>query len=398
MNYPIRFTPLKLPLLLRIFVFSALFPWLAACQTPALNNTSTPEVTITPEANATPEITGNSALADLLAYLPSSWVGRHLPVAWGPAIHFVDVAQIRHDLELGEFTGADEFAAKRDLLLHIANQGLVYLPDKLYIVGSGSFASLGWDMADVAQVLYIPDADTAILRGDFTRPEIQTALQARGTGTPHRAFTLYVPGDDGLTMAWKEDTLLVSGSTDGAYLVKALIDNQAYPGLAVQTKIQALLPHMVGAWGAVLAPSPDTAAFSEQNMVNMPQEMQDQLADRFGSLVMPPLAWDFMALQYRQEGEMTRLVLVYNYPSGEIAAANRNTVLISLTETPSTQATNQTWADLLTVDRVMTVENQVIVQAHTEATNFIGNAFNQRDFTGFLALPRDVPAEPTDQP
>ncbi|MBK9050947.1 MAG: hypothetical protein IPL78_08540 [Chloroflexi bacterium] len=156
MNYPIRFTPLKLPLLLRIFVFSALFPWLAACQTPALNNTSTPEVTITPEANATPEITGNSALADLLAYLPSSWVGRHLPVAWGPAIHFVDVAQIRHDLELGEFTGADEFAAKRDLLLHIANQGLVYLPDKLYIVGSGSFASLGWDIADVAQVLYLP--------------------------------------------------------------------------------------------------------------------------------------------------------------------------------------------------------------------------------------------------
>ncbi|MBK9050946.1 MAG: hypothetical protein IPL78_08535 [Chloroflexi bacterium] len=207
-----------------------------------------------------------------------------------------------------------------------------------------------------------------------------------------------MPRDDGLTIAWKEDTLLVSGSADGAYLVKALIDNQAYPGLAVQTKIQALLPHMVGAWGAVLAPSPDTAAFSEQNMVNMPQEMQDQLADRFGSLVMPPLAWDFMALQHRQEGEMTRLVLVYNYPSGEIAAANRNTVLISLTETPSTQATNQTWADLLTVDRVMTVENQVIVQAHTEATNFIGNAFNQRDFTGFLALPRDVPAEPTDQP
>ncbi len=91
-------------------------------------------------------------------------------------------------------------------------------------------------------------------------------------------------------------------------------------------------------------------------------------------------------------------MLVYNYPSGEIAAANRNTVLISLTETPSTQATNQTWADLLTVDRVMTVENQVIVQAHTEAANFIGNAFNQRDFTGFLALPRDVPVEPTGQP
>lgn len=392
MNHSLCFTPLPFYRLFRAFIFATLALLLVACRTPEPDNTPSPEPTVTPEP------TGNVALEVLLAYLPSSWVGNHLPVAWGPAIHFVDVAQIRHDLGLDNFTGADEFAAKRDLLLHVANQGLVYLPDKLYIVGSGSFASLGWDIADVAQVLYIPDADTAILRGDFTRPEIQTALQARGTGTPHRAFTLYTAASDGLTMAWKEDTLLVSGSTDGEYLVKALIDNQAYPGLAVQTKIQALLPYMVGAWGAMLAPSPDAAAFSEQNMVNMPQEMQDQLADRFGSLVMPPLAWDFMAMQHRQDGDSTRLVLVYDYPTADAAAANRNTVLISLTETPSIQAANQTWADLLTVDRVMTVENQVIVQAHTEAINFIGNAFNQRDFTGFLALPRDVPAQPTDPP
>jgi hypothetical protein len=373
----------------------ALFSGLTACQTPAPNNAFTPQVTTIPEATATPEITGNSALADLLAYLPSSWVGRHLPVAWGPAIHFVDVAQIRRDLELADFSGADAFVEKQVLILQVHNQGLTYLPASLHIVGSNSFSSLGWDIADVAQVLYLPDADTAILRGDFARAEIQTALQANGTGTAYRAFTFYPAGSDGLYIAWKEDTLIVSGLADGEYIVKALIDNQAYPGLAVQTKIQALLPHMVGAWGAVLAPSPDTAAFSAQNMSNLPPEMQDQLEERFGSLVMPALAWDFMAMQHRQEGDTTRLVLVYNYPTADAAAANRNTVLISLTETPSTQGANQTWADLLTVDRVMTVENQVVVQAHTEATNFIGNAFNQRDFTGFLALPIDVP---TDQP
>lgn len=379
--------PTKVSRLCLSSFFIMLFFWLVACRMPG------PESTPTLEPSATPEPVGNAALEALLAYLPTSWMSNHLPVAWGPALHFVDVAQIRHDLELGDFTGADEFAAKRDLVLNVANQGLPYLPDKLYIVGSGSFASLGWDIADVAQVLYIPDADTAILQGDFSRPEIQTALQARGTGTPHRAFTLYAAANDGLTMAWKEDTLLVSGSADGEYLVKALIDNQAYPGLAVQTKIQALLPHMAGAWGAVLAPSPDTAEFSEQNMANMPQEMQDQLAERFGSLVMPPLAWDFMALQYRQEGEMNRLVLVYNYPTEEIAAANRTTVVLALTTTPSTQLPGRTWADLLTVDRATTLENQVIVTAHTDALNFVGGAFKQRDFTGFLALPIDVPTE-----
>lgn len=392
MNFSNRFNLLPFCHLFLAFVFTTLALLLVACRTPE------PENTPTPAAAATPEPVGNTELETLLAYLPSSWVGNHLPVAWGPALHFVDVAQIRHDLGLGDFTGADGFAAKQELILHVANQGLIYLPDKLYIAGSSSFASLGWDIADVAQVLYIPDADTAILLGDFTRPEIQTALQAKGAGTPHRAFTFFPAGSDGLFMAWKEDTLLVSGSTDGEYLIKALIDNQAYPGLAVQKKIQALLPYMVGAWGAVLAPSPDAAAFSAQNQATMPQEMQDQLVEQLGSLVMPPLAWDFMALQYRQEGEIARLLLVYTYPTEEIAAANRTTLILALTETPSTQSPGRTWADWLTVDKATTVENQVVVEAYTDRLNFVGNAFNQRDFTGFLALPRPVPPQPTEQP
>ncbi len=373
-------------------ILSILFLWLVACQTPEPENTPTPEATLVPQP------INNTALEALLGYLPTSWMSNHLAVAWGPALHFVDVAQIRHDLGLGDFTGADGFAAKQELILHAHNQGLAYLPDKLYIVGSGSFANLGWDIADVAQVLYIPDADTAILQGDFARPEIQTALQSRGTGTPYRAFAFYAPGSDGLTMAWKEDTLLVSGSTDGEYLVKALIDNQAYPGLAVQRKIQALLPYMVGAWGAVLSPSPDTATFSAQNMADVPPEMQAQLEQRFGEMVLPSLAWDFMALQYRQEGEMARLVLVYNYPTAEIAAANRTTLILALTETSSTQSPGRTWADLLTVNKATTIENLVVAEAQTDALNFVGNAFNQRDFTGFLALPRDFPAQPTNQP
>ena len=174
-------------------LFLLLILYLVGCRTPEPESTPTPQVTVTPEP------TGNAALEALLAYLPSSWVGRHLPVAWGPAIHFVDVAQIRHDLELGEFTGADEFAAKRDLLLHIANQGLVYLPDKLYIVGSGSFASLGWDIADVAQVLYLPDADTAILRGDFAGgfypPRDSNSLESTRHGrTSSRFYSLCARG------------------------------------------------------------------------------------------------------------------------------------------------------------------------------------------------------------
>lgn len=373
-------------------LFITLFFLLVACRTPEPENTPTPKPT------ATPEPIGNASLETLLAYLPTSWMSNHLPVAWGPALHFVDVAQIRHDLGLVDFTGADEFAVKQELILNVHNQGLAYLPDKLYLVGSNSFASLGWDIADVAQVLYLPDADTAILQGDFTRPEIQAALQANGTGAAYRAFTFYLAGSNGLYMAWKEDTLIVSGLADGEFIIKALIDNQAHPGLAVQTKIQALLPHMVGAWGAVLSPSPDVATFSAQNMANMPQEMQAQLEERYGSLMMPALAWDFMAMQYRQEEELARLVLVYNYPTEEIAAANRTTVVLALTDTPSTQNLSRTWANLLTVDRATTLENQVVVTAHTEALNFVGNAFNQRDFTGFLALPRDVPVEQTDQP
>ncbi len=383
--------------------------YLMACQ--GINATSQALPTIAPtavvEPNAAPETLtaietisptvqeetkSGSHLRAMLAYLPSTWADFNLPVPFGPAIHFVDIQQLREDMDIGPITGTSDAADKRALSIQLGLniQGIAYLPQAIQPVASSTYGEWGWDIADVHQILYLPDLATAIYKGDFGRPDIRSQLQEKGytAGTLHE-FALYTSTEDSLAFALTTDILIFGVLRDVQEIASFISIGD--PGLDTHPAVQMVLSHLDGVWGAILAPSPDLIGYSnqvgQQMEELMDEAMREVLEGRFPSSEATSVGWDFMAIGF-QGAETSTLTIVYHYPSTSEANAAIPLVEKFLTETPSLTSLGSTWSDFMTVEDVSSKDSAVVAIAQTEVRGLIGNAFEQRDFFAFLPVER----------
>ena len=196
---------------------------------------------------------------ELLAFLPVTWADMHLPVDFGPTIYLLDMVQMREDLQIFSITGEDSRQDKLDLILGLDTQGFPLAPTQtIDPVSGGMFMEWGWDIADVAQMMSLPDFKTTLYRGNFERPEIREWLLEKGySSTTLNDFDYFNKEGDVLEFALTSDTLIMSIWEEESFIALMLEIKSIAPGLETHPAVQSILAEMIGGWGVALSPSPD---------------------------------------------------------------------------------------------------------------------------------------------
>jgi len=306
----------------------------------------------------------------------------------------------RTDLGLPTVGKKDSQEVRLDLTIGMITQGLDWIHPSMQPLSSGAFKQWGWDVTDVAQAVYLSDAQTSLLFGDFGRPEVKEMIVAKGYVEAELGeFAIYVADGDVIQFAVKPDTLIVS-PLESILSIFVAVNTGSEPSLAQHPSVEPFLGHVEGAWGALVAPSGDLAAYEEQRQERLrgyPEDMPS-IWDALGvpEIQAEPYAWDCMMIAFWGSDQETILYLLYHYPSQEIANADVDLVRMSLTETPSFQYLTRTWADLLNLESVEVQQTVLVARATTGDRSFIGNAFDNRDYYGFLPT-RTVPVAESDE-
>jgi hypothetical protein len=354
-----------------------------------------PTQALTPTAESTEEVEG-SDLKTLLGYAPLGWADLHLnlPLGYGPAIYYIDFAQMRNELGIpSTLNSASSRQDKLALITKIDTQDLSYFPDGIEPASSSAFDAWGWDSADIMQALYLPDLKAAILRGTFNQPRINDRLEKRGFTSRHNGeFTYYTNDLTSLEFALKPDILIVAQIIVGSRsTIDAILDskkNQLY-GLDQHPSVSPILRYFDGAWGIILSPSNNLAGNPnsyDQMSTGLPPEIWKMLNERYGldKIEYEEPVWDFMGIGYRGilEGgkeQGTSITMVYHYLANSEAVKDIELIRGNLTSTPSFEHRGETWGDLLDVDNIKVDDTLLVVQATTKRKYLIGGAFNHDD-------------------
>ena len=333
------------------------------------------------------------ALAALLEYIPISLADYHPANMLGPAIHFIDFARMRQDLGLPAVTGASSHQDKLPLIRNLNTQALSAGVDN--VVGSGFFAEWGWDFADLDQTLTVPGDNVAILLVILAGRKFAPLLAKKGYVQKRcQEFTLFTAGDkanDQLpAFALKEDTLIVAAGKDKTLAEQLiLLRSQRQKKMSAHPMIVQLLPRLDGAWGAVLAPSGDAEAVTEQlhnTLSHLTDGARGTLYEKYKLDDPVAIGWDFMAIRFKgKPGEATTLHYLYHYPSANEAQRDVDLVRQSLTEAPSYSGQGRKWSDLVSLQSVTVEGSFVQATATTRSSGLIGSSLANRDWS-FLPL------------
>ena len=365
--------------------------------TPLPSPTPIPAPTITPTAPPTAMPTPtyhvrSDGLQTLLAYIPSQWADYHPDDILGPAIHFLDIAQMRQDLGLPSVTGADSREDKLSLLTGMNTQGFGLGFADLDFRNARTFEEWGWDIADVDQTLYFEGGDSCILLGNFQRPEIKRRLLDKGyKERTVRAFEVFVAENKSPKFALKSDTLIISSrETTLEDLIPSAMGSRQ--GLDRHPSVASLLEHLDSAWGALLAPTGNIGAVSDGlRGAKLPSEFGDAVLQAYRLYGEPQIAWDMMAIGFwGTKGITTTLTFLYHYPSSQEATADIAVAKKSLTEIPSLSRRGQTWGDLLELRNVGVNDSVLKATATTKNKSLIGPSIANRDM-GYLVIRQGSP-------
>ncbi len=347
--------------------------------------TSVPTIASAPTTAPVPLPVRADALPLLLSYVSPEWANDHTGDVLAGEIVLLDIARMRHDLNIGPITGTDNRKAKLPLISGINMQG--YGADYM---DADYFKQWGWDMADVDQQLLFLDDGTLILLGHFDRPAIKERLAAQGyQARPLGDFTIYTKDAPRASQfALKADTLIISPKTS---VVESLIERKgaARPGLDQHPAIAAFLPHLDDIWGVVFAPRGDVAAYSRllEALSTMPEAsvppMKQWLEARREQT--PQIAWDVMAVGWRGSKTSTDLTFLYYYLSTDDARQDVALLKTALTESPSFWGRSRLWADLVALKDVTAQGKVLIAQATTNSKSLIGASITNSDW-GFLPI------------
>ncbi len=362
--------------------------WLCGCALPqALRGR------LAADAPAVPPTSGG-AVADLFAFIGSAWPDAHLPGAYGPAIHYLDCAQMRADLgqpPVGARLSEQQHRAlrialgKADQTLDFAMVGVNPRPD-------GFAARWGWDIADIEAALYVPDIELAILTGPFDRARIATLMAAQGEplGEAH-GFERYSLPRLRLWVALDDRHLLIGRADAGVAELDQFLAAHSKGGAAAREDMRALLAELAGAWGGVLAPSGDAPA-SYGGFAAGPIQQRElaEMVAQYGEFRDLYAAWHMAAIAFRGQGEGTEarfaVTALYQYDTPELARDDVDTVRTWIELSPTLSYPGRTLGDLLTVQSVSADGRLVRVSAETESGFLIGRSFAERDAGGFFPL------------
>jgi hypothetical protein len=354
-------------------------------ESPTRAVTSAPVATLAPTTTPPPMPVRSDALPLLLGYVSPEWANDHTGDVLAGEIVFLDIARMRYDLNIAPITGADDRKAKLPLIagVNLQNYGADYM-DPNY------FEQWGWDMADVDQHLLFPADGTLILLGHFDRPAIKDRLAAQGyQARPLGDFTLYTSNAPRANqIALKADTLIISPKTS---IVESLVERRqaARLGLDQQIAIAAFLPYLDNAWGAVIAPRGDLAAYARQleawsklSEASVPPMKQWLEARRDQT---PEVAWDVMAVGWWGSKTTTDLTFLYYYPSTDDVRQDVALLKTALTESPTLLRRGRLWADRVTLKDVAAQGHILMAQATTNDKALIGTSIANYDW-GFLPI------------
>ena len=349
---------------------------------------SLPEPTEASAEEASPPIQSvTQRFDDLLAFLPATWADMHLPVQFGPTIYLLDIVQMREDLQIEPITGADSRQDKLDLILGMNTQGFLLSPTNAIDPKSGGmFLEWGWDIADVEQMMSLPDFQTSVYLGSFERTEIRERLLAKDYDSiVLEEYDYYTKEGELLEFAIKSDTLIMSTWEEESF-IKAMLDLEPIAsGLETHTAVAAILPELSEMWGVALSPSPDVMATFDsfaETLQTLPPDVQE----RFAGFEPKPLVWDFMGIAFKSHDDGTDLTVLYHYPSEQAAREDIEAAEISFVDTPTLSFRTVTWGELMMLKGVEVQNDLLIVQATTTVDNLIGQAIENRDAAVFLLL------------
>ncbi len=348
-----------------------------------------PSLTTTPALSSTapPAPAVVDSLRTMLKYVSPQWDQPDSSSVLGQGLYYLDVAQIRRDLNIPPVTGEDESKAKSSLILGLNTQGL---GSPLDCISPGAFKKWGWDIADVDQALIFRDDFTTVLHGNFGRPTIQERLREQGYQVAQRGdFTLFTKEAKSFTevrqFAVKDDTL-ISGWNQG--IVESLVERQRLnkPGLDQKTEMQPLLDQLSGSWAAFLAPRGDMNGYKDwvvyQSYLATDQSLsKDWLKER---LDREPLGvWEIVAIGWKGK-QPTQLQFVYRYPTRQDAADDVELVKQALTESPAIHY-NLPWGKVLNFDQATAKDNLVIATVTTTKETLISRVIDNQEW-GLLPI------------
>jgi hypothetical protein len=327
----------------------------------------------------------------LFEYIPSQWIDWRPAAHIGPAIYFLDIARMRTDLGLSDVAEASRDETRLALIEGLNTQGLYLAYPSILPLRDSALEQWGWDIMDIAQVLYLPDLETSIILGNFGRPEITERILEKGyEEQPLREFTYFEKHNQYLKFAIKPDTLIISPHQS---VIENLIQQKADArnSSATHPSVTELFGHAEGMWGAYLAASGDLAAFDKQTLHRLDEFWSEQAAEtlkeRYGlEDLQSEAGWSLMMIAFWGSEEATQLRLLYLYPLEEEATADMELVKTTLTETPSFRDLQKTWSDFVTLESVQVQDNVLIAQVITEDESLLGDSIRERDFFGFLPI------------
>ncbi len=173
----------------------------------------TPQNNVQEPVESNPLTSLPAPLQELLSYIPIEWIDQHPPELLGPIIYYLDFDAMSRDLGLPDVTGADSREEKLSLITGIRTQNISYSP--IDPLSGSSYTLWGWDIADIAQSLYISSVEIYIMAGSFSNDTITTALTEQGYASiPSDKFTLLVDPEETQWFAISEGILLYAPSRD----------------------------------------------------------------------------------------------------------------------------------------------------------------------------------------
>jgi hypothetical protein len=316
------------------------------------------------------------------AYIPEDLESLGDAVGIGPRFHFVNIAKVREDLGIPPITGTNNRQEKLDLIVGLDAQGLEMFPDEIDPSNGSAFDMWGWDIADIQQLLYLPDLQTAVIFGGFEREQIREhLLEKEYTSSEAGSFTLYTNPNSEIQFALKNDTILVSSSAE-SNLLETLIQtfDMKMPSLSADPAVQALLAQQDEIWGAFLMPSNNLAQFTNDLLNGSIAQLMNS------SITSAEIGWDFMSITFYDDNDASRLTFKYHYPSNNEARKDEQLVEMTLTETQSLFYRNQTWGELMELETVERNGNVIVVNAVTANQSLVGDSFENRDYYGFIPI------------
>ena len=346
-----------------------------------------PRATAGPTATITPEPVPSTGLRALLKFVSPYWAQTGSGSVLGTGLCYLDVAQIRADLNIPPITGEDNSKAKAGLILGLNTQGF---GSPLGSTMPNSFQERGWDIADVDQALAFLDDFTTVLHGNFSRAAIRDRLREQDyqveTRGDYQVFTKAAQGTKEYPQYAVKDDILIYSSNQG--VLESLVDRDRYgkPGLDQEASLQSLYDQLAGSWGAVLAPRGDLAGYKDWltylSYLRKDNPLyQSWVEERIDQE--PTGVWDLWAIGWKNKSP-TRLQFVYHYPTQQDAADEVDLVEQALKESPSLSY-NQLWGDVLKPSQIAQQGNLIVATATGTSEQLVSKLISSEEW-GLLPM------------